>query len=136
MTQNHTVMLSRRSFILAAAGVIAAVTTHAQGIPRVTLDDFIDVSERLLRRSKLDRETAQVFLTALNADVDTAVTLAYVVQSNGNPTPEQAALRATIIEWWQTGVYEINGERRLAARSRAVWSTYAKPLESDVGIRP
>jgi hypothetical protein len=127
----HLVMLSRRSFMLAAVGTIAAVRARAQGIPRVTLDEFIDVSERLLRRSKLDRETAQLFLAALNADADTAVTLAYVVQSNGNPTPEQAALRATIIEWWQTGVYEINGERRLAARSRAVWSPYPKPVESN-----
>jgi len=125
-------MVSRRRVMLAVAGMIVAVAAGAQPTPRVTLDDFIDVSQRLLNSPKLDRETAQIYLDALNSDADTAVTLEYVVQSNGNPTPEQAALRATIVAWWQTGVYEIHGEPRLAARSRAMWSTYPKPVESDV----
>jgi hypothetical protein len=124
-------MLSRCRLILAVAGMIVAVAASAQDASRVTLDDFVAVSERLLRSANLDRETAQLYLTALNADTDTAVTLAYVVQSNGNPTPEQRALSATIVHWWQSGVYEINGEPRLAARSRAVWSTYPKPVESN-----
>ncbi len=110
--------------------MIGVVAVRAQD--RVTLDEFIDVSQRLLSVRKLDRETAQMFLTALNADPDTAVTLAYVVQSNGNPTPEQAALRAVIIEWWRTGVFRIDGEPRLAARSRALWSEYPKPLMTQM----
>jgi hypothetical protein len=116
-------MLRRRALILAIAGLIASVAARAQG-PRIGLDEFIAVSERLLQRANLDREIAQLYLTAINADADAAVTLAYVVQSNGNPTPEQKVLSATIVEWWRTGVYEINGEPRLAARSRAIWARY------------
>jgi hypothetical protein len=133
MTQNILLMLRRRTLLCAAVGVIATLVAGAQESPRVTLDDFIDVSQRLLSSPKLDRETAQIYLDALNADADTAVTLEYVVQSNGNPTPEQAALRATIVAWWQTGVYEIHGEPRLAARSRAMWSAYPKPVASGLG---
>lgn len=123
-------MLSRRRVMLIAAGAISAVVARAQGTSSVTLDDFIDVSERLLSSTNLDRETAQMYLDALNADADAAVTLAYVVQSNGNPTPEQKALSATIIEWWRTGVYEWHGEPRLAARSRAMWCAYSRAIES------
>ena len=125
-------MLSRRALIVAVTIAIGAVAARAQGSSRVTLDDFMDVSQRLLPGSALDREIAQLFLTAINADAATAVTLEYVVQSNGNPTPEQATLRATIVEWWRTGVYEINGEPRLAARSRAVWSEYRTPQPSQM----
>jgi hypothetical protein len=121
-----------RSLILVTACVIGSVAARAQDAPRVSLDDFVEVSQRLLRSANLDRETAQMFLTALNADADNAVTLAYVVQSNGNPTPEQKALSATIIEWWRTGVYQMNGEPRLVARSRALWSAYPR-VESDPG---
>lgn len=125
-------MLSRRSLILGAAGVIASAAAGAQGSVRVTLDEFVELSERLLSSRRVDRETAQLFLTALMTDRDTAVTLAYVIQSNGNPTPEQKVLSATIVEWWRTGVYQINGEPRLAARSRALWSPYQIAVESDL----
>jgi hypothetical protein len=132
IAQNRLVMLRRSVLICVAVCVVAAFVARAQESPRVTLDDFVDVSERLLRASKLDRETAKIYLDALNADADTAVTLEYVVQSNGNPTPEQKVLSATIIRWWRTGVYELNGESRLAARSRAVWSSYPTPLASGL----
>ena len=114
-------MLSRRSLRLAAVCAVASATVRARQSPTVTLDEFVELSQRLLRRANIDREIAQQFLTALNADADDAVTLTWLVQSNGNPTPEQKVLSATIIEWWGTGVYEIKGERRLAARSRATW---------------
>jgi hypothetical protein len=127
------VTLNRRSFILAAAiGVIGTASARAQGITRVTLDEFIQVSERLLRRSNLDRETAQIYLDALNADVNSAVTLAYIIQSNGNPTPEQAAMSATIVTWWNTGVYEIHGEPRLAARRWSIWPAYRPVVASEL----
>ena len=126
-------MLSRRRLIFAVAGMIGTVAARAQEPPRVSLDDFVWVSERLLRAKNLDREMAQVYLAALNADPDTAVTLAYIVQSNGNPTPEQKALSATIVQWWQTGLYEIRGESRLAARSRAIWSPYRMAVAADRG---
>jgi hypothetical protein len=86
------------------------------------------LSQRLLGRSKLDREVAQVYLNALLADVDNAIYLAMLVQSNGNPTPEQAALSRTIIEWWYTGVYTMDGKPRLATHTGAlVWSALGMP---------
>jgi hypothetical protein len=127
-------MLSRRSFILAAAVLSRAVFVRAQQSGRAGLDDFIDLSQRLLRRTNLDRETAQVYLDALNADTATAVTLAYVIQSNGNPTPEQAVLAATIVEWWNTGVYQIHGESRLVAhRLASSPAPYPRGVESSLG---
>lgn len=119
-------MLSRRSLLLAAAAVVGVATAKAQQTAAVTLDEFVELSQRLLRRANVDREVAQQLLTALNADADNAVTLAWVVQSNGNPTPEQRVLSATIVDWWRTGVYEIRGEPRLAARSRAMWAAYPR----------
>jgi hypothetical protein len=119
-----SLMLSRRHLLLAAAVALGAATPGAQHTPAVTLDEFVELSERLLRRANVDRETAQLYLTALNGDADDSVTLAWVVQSNGNPTPEQRVLSAKIVDWWRTGVYEINGESRLAARSRAIWAAY------------
>lgn len=120
-------MLSRRCLLLAAAGLMCAIAADARQTTHVSLDDFVELSKRLLRTGKVDAEIAEIYLAALNADPESAVTLAYIVQSNGNPTPEQAALSATIIEWWRSGVYEVRGERRLAARSRAVWATYPGP---------
>ena len=94
----------------------------------VSLDEFIDLSQRLLGRSKLDREVGQVYLSALLTDADTAIYLATLVQMNGNPTPEQAAVARTIVEWWYTGVYTINGTPRLATHTGALmWSALGRP---------
>jgi hypothetical protein len=119
-----------RRILVITIAAMSVVSARAQGA-RVSLDEFIAVSERLLQRANLDRETAQLYLTAIDADPDAAVTLAYIVQSNGNPTPEQKVLSATIVEWWRTGVYRIDGEPRLAARSRAMWSPYPKGFLPD-----
>ena len=117
-------MFSFRLMMLAATILVNAAAANAQHSPAVTLDEFVELSQRLLRRVNIDREIAQQFLAALNADADNSVTLAWVVQSNGNPTPEQRVLSATIIEWWRTGEFEIGGERRLAARRLAYWAGY------------
>ena len=122
-------MFSRRLFLTAVIS-IGASAVGAQQSPSVTLDDFIDLSQRLMQRASVDREIAQQFLAAVNADADNSVTLAWLVQSNGNPTPEQRVLSATIVNWWQTGVFEIRGEPRLAARSRAAWSAYPVPHQA------
>ena len=126
VTRASSFSLSRRSFLLAAAALAFAATPRAKQSPAVTLDEFVELSQRLLRRANIDREIAQQYLTAINADPDDAVTLAWVVQSNGNPTPEQRVLSATIVDWWRTGVYHIRGEPRLAARSRATWAAYPR----------
>lgn len=103
-------VVSRRAFL--ALGTLAA-STRRLFAANVTLDEFIELSERLLNRKNLDRQNGRLFLEALNADADDAVTLAYLVQSNGNPTPEQRALSATIVEWWRTGIYFVGGQRRV-----------------------
>ena len=83
----------------------------------------MDVSQRLLGRSKLDRAAAQLYLDAVLSNADDAIALAYLVESNNNPTPEMKALAGTIIEWWYTGVYTIKGESRLATHTGALmWS--------------
>lgn len=102
--------LSRRAFLAITAVFVPA--SRLAGIA-VSLDEFIELSERLLNRKGLDRGNGQLFLDALNADADDAVTLAYLVQSNGNPTPEQRMLSSRIIEWWRTGVYYAGGKRRV-----------------------
>lgn len=119
--------VSRRRFILAAALLAPATWARSQEI-RVPLADFIELSERLLGRSKLDPDLARIYLDALMADATNAVHLATLVQSNGNPTPEQRVLSQTIIEWWYTGVYEVDGKPRLATDTGAlVWSALDMP---------
>ena len=91
----------------------------------VTLDEFMELSERLVGRRGLDRGIGQVYLNAISADPDNAVTLAYLVQSNGNPTPEQQALSAAIIGWWYTGVYTVAGKPRMATHPGALkWTAF------------
>jgi hypothetical protein len=123
---------SRRTFLavivlLAPALRLRAFTRQPRPVP-TSLDEFLELSGRLLERSKLDREVAQRYLDALIADPDSVVHLATLVQSNGNPTPEQAALSRTIIEWWYTGVYTVDGKPRLATHTGAlVWSALDMP---------
>lgn len=125
-------ILGRRAFLLIVASCAAALRLRAQApaAPRVStsLGDFLDLSQRLLGRSKLDPDVAQIYLNALNADVDTAVHLATLAQSNGNPTAEQSVVARTIIEWWYTGVYTIGTERRVATHTGALmWSVLGRP---------
>lgn len=126
------VALKRRAFL--AVLLLLAPATRRLAIarqpkpPAISLDEFVELSGRLLQRSKLDREVAQIYLDALSADADTAVHLATLNQSNGNPTPEQADLSRTIIEWWYTGTYSIGTERKLATHTGAlVWSAMGMP---------
>src|SRR5688572_6113958 len=124
--------LTRRAFVavvalLAPAARLLAAAPQPQA-PATSLDDFLELSGRLLGRSKLDREVAQIYLDALHADPDTAVHLATLAQSSGNLTPEQAAVSRTIVEWWYTGVYAIDGTPRLATHTGALmWSALGMP---------
>jgi hypothetical protein len=92
-------LLSRRGFLALIGTIAAAQQLRAAA---VSLDEFMELSERLLGRRGLDRKVGQTFLNAINADPDAAVTLAYLVQSNGNPTPEQRALSKAIVAMWST----------------------------------
>lgn len=126
--------LGRRAFLavvvfLVPSGRLRILAAQARpSATTVSLDDFVFLSERLLDRSKLDRDVAQIYLDALIADPDSAVYLATLVQSNGNPTPEQAVLSRTIIEWWYTGVYTLDGKPRLATHTGALmWAALGMP---------
>ena len=125
--------LTRRALLwsavwLAPAARLRAFAPPAPAVAPTSLDEFLDLSQRLLGRSKLDPETGQIYLDALLADADTAVYLATLVQSNGNPTPEQSAVASTIIEWWYTGVYALEGKPKLATHAGAMmWSALGLP---------
>jgi hypothetical protein len=124
--------LSRRTFLSVIALLAPARRVRAlapqQKLSAISLDEFVELSGRLLQRTRLDREVAQIYLDALSADADTAVHLATLYQSNGNPTPEQAELSRTIIEWWYTGTYTIGKDRKLATHSGALmWDAMGMP---------
>ena len=123
---------TRRSFL--AVFVLLAPASRLSAFRRqprpaaVSLDEFLELSARLLGKSKLDREVAQLYLDALNADPDNSVHLATLVHSNGNPTPEQSVLSRTVIEWWYTGVYTVDGRPRLATHTGALmWAALDVP---------
>lgn len=123
---------NRRAFL--AAMVLLAPATRLFAAARqptasaISLEEFTELSERLLQRSTLDPEVAQIYLDALSADSNTAVHLATLYENAGNLTPEQAELSRTIIEWWYTGVYAIGTERKLATHAGAlVWSAMGMP---------
>ena len=114
--------LTRRALLASAMLLAPAARLRVFAAP-ISLDQFIEVSQRLLGRSKLDREVAQIYLDAVLSNADDAITLAYLVESNNNPTPEMKALASMIIEWWYTGTYAIKGESRLATHTGALmWS--------------
>jgi len=114
--------LTRRALLASAMLLAPAARLRGFAAP-ISLDQFIEVSQRLLGRSKLDREVAQIYLDAVLSNADDAITLAYLVESNNNPTPEMKALASMIIEWWYTGTYAIKGESRLATHTGALmWS--------------
>ena len=120
--------LSRRAFVLLVAFFAPVARLRAFGgqpaaAPAIALDEFIELSQRLLGRSKLDREVAQIYLGALSSDADTAIHLATLAESSGNLTPEQAGVARTIIEWWYTGIYTRDGKSRVATHTGALtWS--------------
>jgi hypothetical protein len=128
MTLTRRGLLWSTMVLLAPSVRLRALMARSRTAQPTSLDEFVELSQRLLGRSKLDREPAQIYLNALLADADNAIYLATLVQMNGNPTPEQAALSHTIIEWWYTGVYTLDGKPRLATHTGAlVWSALAMP---------
>src|SRR5262245_40844653 len=119
-------LVTRRAF-MACAAIVVPTVARAQSKP-VSLPEFMELSQRLVGRPKLDPEVGQIYLDALLGDKDNAIHLATLVQSNGNPTPEQRVIAQTIIEWWYTGVYSVDGRPRLATHSGALmWSALQMP---------
>jgi Membrane bound FAD containing D-sorbitol dehydrogenase len=119
-------LITRRIFLALSACFVPALGL-AQS-KAVSLAEFMELSERLVGRPKLDPEVGQIYLNALLADADDAIYLATLVQMNGNPTPEQRVLSQTIVEWWYTGVYTLNGKPRLATHTGALmWNAMDMP---------
>ena len=116
------------AMLLAPAARLRAFARQPPAVAPTTLDEFLELSRRLLGRSKLDPEVGQIYLNALLADADNAIYLATLVQSNGNPTPEQRVVADTIVEWWYTGVYIVESRSRLATHTGALmWSALGIP---------
>ena len=130
---------SRRAFLALAALLSPVAELRAalrQARPSavsqaISLDEFLRLSQRLVGRTTLDRRVAATYLTALVAVPSNAVLLAQLAAaaaSRADLTPAHTALERTIVEWWYTGVYSVNGERRLATHTGALmWSALGMP---------
>lgn len=122
--------ISRRTFVAAlalSAPAAQLLASRAAAAP-TSLDDFVRLSERLLGRSKLDRDLAKTYLDVLNADADRASMLTRLVESSNTSTPDMKGLENTIIEWWYTGVYTVNGTPHLVTHTGALmWSALRMP---------
>ena len=96
---------------------------------RISVEDFVKLSERLTGRTNLDARVATLYCNALMADAANAPLLARLVQDSGAElTPAHIALERTIIECWYTGMYTVNGERRLATHTGALmWAAMGMP---------
>ena len=125
--------LSRRAFLAltALATPLARLRLAAQGPPpAISIDEFVLLSQRITGRTALDRDLATTYLNALLADPGRTAPLAPLARITAGTalTQEQAALEATIIEWWYTGIYTLEGEPRLATHTGALmWSTLRMP---------
>jgi hypothetical protein len=129
--------LNRRAFLVLAAllAPVARLRAIAQrtpaGPPAMSVDEFLRVSQRLVGRTRLDAQVAATYLNALLA-VPTNVPLLVLLARGSAPDPDPAAsllaMEHTIIEWWYTGIYTLNGERRLATHTGALmWTAMSLP---------
>lgn len=122
--------LTRRAFVALAAAFMPAVRLRARAQSAISPEDFLRLSQRLVGRPKLDAEIASIYLTALAAVPANVPRLAALAaNAPARPlTPAHAALEQTIVEWWYTGIYTVNGEPRLATHTGALmWSTLGMP---------
>ncbi len=131
--------LNRRAFLVLAAllapvarlrAIAQRTRTPAVGPPAISLDEFLRVSQRLVGRTRLDAQLAATYLNALLA-APANVPLLVQLARGAAPGPDPAALLAlerTIIEWWYTGIYTLNGERHLATHTGALmWTAMNLP---------
>ena len=132
--------LNRRAFLVLAAMLAPAARlraiaqrtrTPAAGPPAISVDEFLRVSQRLVGRTRLDAQLAATYLNALLAE---PVSIALLVQlargpaQASDPAAALLALERTIIEWWYTGIYTLNGERHLATHTGALmWTAMNLP---------
>lgn len=116
--------LSRRAFLALAALVTSLAGLRLSGQPAVSIDEFVQLSQRLTGKATLDREVAAIYLQALQADPGLAGRLGPLARA----ASADIELENTIIEWWYTGVYTVKGEARLAAYAGALmWTSMGMP---------
>jgi len=132
--------LNRRAFLVLAAllapvarlrAIAQRTRTPAAGPAAISLDEFLRVSQRLVGRTRLDAQLAATYLNALFAAPANVPLLVQLARGSA-PDPGTAAallaLERTIIEWWYTGIYTLNGERQLATHTGALmWSAMNLP---------
>ena len=127
--------LNRRAFLvlatlLAPAARLRAIAQRTR-TPAISVDEFLRVSQRLLGRTRLDAQLAATYLNALlavPANVPLLVQLARGSAQGPDPAAALLALERTIIEWWYTGIYTLNGERHLATHAGALmWTAMSLP---------
>ena len=112
--------LTRRAF-LALAALFAAAPPQA-----ISLDEFVQLSQRLVGRPRLDREIGRIYLDALLAVPDNRSRLDRL--AHGATGEDLSGLERTIIEWWYTGVYTVAGEPRVATfNSALMWMASGAP---------
>jgi hypothetical protein len=125
---------TRRAFLWLAALFVPASRALASNAQATSLDDFVELSERLTGAAKLDRDVARIYLDALLGDRNAVPVLAYLVEANNNPTPEMRALSETIVEWWYTGICTVDGKQQLATHSGALaWGALGMPAPGTCG---
>lgn len=121
--------LSRRAFLTLAALVtpLAGLRSRGQTAQQaVSLDEFVRLSQRLTGKTALDRSVAAIYLKALQGDPQLSGRLAQVARPSA--APADTALENTIIEWWYTGVYALNGEPKLGTYAGALmWTAMDMP---------
>jgi hypothetical protein len=132
--------LSRRGFLVVAAllaPVVRVRDAFAQRARRaarpqpISSAEFLRLSQRLLGRGSLDPQVASIYRTALVGVPENVPRLAQLASGKlkgAALTSAHRELERTIVEWWYTGAYTINGEARLATHTGAlVWSALGMP---------
>ena len=125
--------MTRRAFLAAAA--LFAPVGKAFGLQspgstrRITRAEFLRLSERLAARRGLDAAVGATYLDALLAVPGNGPRLATLARGVADPEMER-----TILECWYTGIYTINGERRVATHTGALmWMALGVPAPSICG---
>jgi len=114
--------LSRRAFLAwVCAAASAPANVHASS---VSLEEFLRLSRRLTGRKTLDARVAAIYLDAILAAPGNSIVLSKLVRASPGPNKSAAelAIEESIIESWYTGIFELNGQRRVATLPDAlVW---------------
>jgi hypothetical protein len=125
--------LTRRVFVTLLAAV--ALPWRAQGLGVAAsatqgtdagIDRFLALSSRLTGHTPLDPIAGRLYLDALVASPARRSLLIDLLDGRGTG-PAHSALERDIVESWYTGVYEANGERRVATHGGAlVWKAIGR----------